>query len=101
MREGSRHINPRRTYYLDEDSYQILMVEHYDKRGELWRFSEAHPIVFYEVPTLWTSVETHHDLQSGRFVSYRQDNRKGVVSFSVDLSPGQFSPQSLRRRGRR
>ena len=101
LREGSRHINPRRTYYLDEDSYQILMVEHYDKRGELWRFSEAHPIVFYEVPTLWTSVETHHDLQSGRFVSYRQDNRNGVASFNVDLSPGQFSPQSLRRRGRR
>lgn len=101
LREGSRHINPRRTYYLDEDSYQILMVEHYDKRGELWRFSEAHPIVFYEVPTLWTSVETHHDLQSGRFVSYRQDNRNGAASFNVDLSVKQFSPQSLRRRGRR
>jgi len=101
LREGSRHINPRRTYYLDEDSYQILMVEHYDKRGELWRFSEAHPIVFYEVPTLWTSVETHHDLQSGRFVSYRQDNRNGAASFNVDLSVNQFSPQSLRRRGRR
>jgi hypothetical protein len=101
LREGSRHINPRRTYYLDEDSYQILMVEHYDKRGELWRFSEAHPIVFYEVPTLWTSVETHHDLQSGRFVSYRQDNRNGAASFNTDLSVRQFSPQSLRRRGRR
>ena len=31
------HINPRRTYYLDEDSYQILLAEHYDGRGELWR----------------------------------------------------------------
>ena len=101
LREGSRHINPRRTYYLDEDSYQILMVEHYDKRGELWRFSEAHPIVFYEVPTLWTSVETHHDLQSGRFVSYRQDNHNGAASFSVDMTASQFSPQSLRRRARR
>ena len=101
LREGSRHINPRRTYYLDEDSYQILMIEHYDKRGELWRFSEAHPIVFYEVPTLWTSVETHHDLQSGRFVSYRQDNRNGAANFNTDLSVNQFSPQSLRRRGRR
>ena len=101
LREGSRHINPRRTYYLDEDSYQILMVEHYDKRGELWRFSEAHPIVFYEVPTLWTSVETHHDLQSGRFVSYRQDNRNGAASFDVGLTASQFSPQTLRRKGRR
>lgn len=100
LRDGARHINPRRTFYLDEDSYQILMVEHYDKRGELWRFSEAHPIVYYEIPTLWTSVETHHDLQSGRYVSYRLDNSKDVAKFDVDLSVKQFSPQALRRKGR-
>jgi hypothetical protein len=101
LREGSRHINPRRTYYLDEDSYQILLAEHYDKRGGLWRFSEAHPIVYYEVPTLWTSIETHHDLQSGRYVSYRQDSSDGAVRFDIELSASQFSPQALRRKGRR
>jgi hypothetical protein len=101
LREGARHINPRRTYYLDEDSYQVLLVDHYDKRGELWRFSEAHPIMYYEVPTLWTSVETHHDLQSGRYVSYRQDNKDGVASFNMDMSVKQFTPQALRRKGRR
>jgi len=101
LREGNRHINPRRTYYLDEDSYQILLAEHYDARGGLWRFSEAHPIMYYEVPTLWTTIETHHDLQSGRYVSYRSDNRHGVARFDLDLSAAQFSPQALRRKGRR
>ena len=101
LREGVRHINPRRTYYLDEDSYQILLADHYDVRGALWRYSEAHPVMFYEVPTLWTSIETHHDLQSGRFVSYRQDNRSGAARFDMKLSPGQFTPQALRRKGRR
>lgn len=101
LRDGVRHINARRTFYLDEDSYQILMAEHYDKQGELWRFSEAHPIVYYEVPMLWTSIESHHDLQSGRFVSYRVDNRDGAARFDEQLSVNQFSPQSLRRQGRR
>jgi len=101
LRDGTRHINPRRTYYLDEDSYQILMAEHYDARGELWRFSEAHPIVYYEVPTLWTTIETHHDLQSGRFVSYRQDTSAGAARFDTELSASQFSPQALRRKGKR
>ena len=101
LRKGGRHINPRRTYYLDEDSYQILLAEHYDGRGKLWRFSEAHPIVYYEVPTLWTTIETHHDLQSGRYVSYRQDNRDGAARFDMELSARQFSPQALRRKGRR
>jgi hypothetical protein len=101
LREGERHINPRRTYYLDEDSYQILLAEHYDRRGNLWRFSEAHPIVYYEVPTTWTTIETHHDLQSGRYVSYRQDNSNGAARFDMELSVSQFSPQALRRKGRR
>ncbi|MBT8072900.1 MAG: DUF1329 domain-containing protein [Xanthomonadales bacterium] len=100
LREGYRHINPRRTYYLDEDSYQVLLAEHYDRNGELWRFSEAHPIVFYDVPTLWTTIETHHDLQSGRYVSYRLDNRDATARFDLELSAAQFSPQALRRRGR-
>jgi hypothetical protein len=101
LRDGARHINARRTYYLDEDSYQVLLAEHYDKRDELWRFSEAHPISYYEVPMLWTSVESHHDLQSGRFVSYRVDNTRGGSRFDQPLSASEFSPQSLRRMGRR
>ncbi len=40
-------------------------------------------------------------LQSGRYVSYRQDNKDGVASFNMDMSVKQFSPQALRRKGRR
>jgi hypothetical protein len=41
LKEGKRHINPRRTFYLDEDSWQILTMDHYDSQGNLWRYSEA------------------------------------------------------------
>jgi hypothetical protein len=99
LKAGQRHINPRRTYYLDEDSYQILMTDHYDSRGGLWRYSEAHPIVYYEVPTLWTTIEIHHDLQSGRFVSYRLNPRMPVPAFNMKMSPNEFTPLSLRRKG--
>jgi hypothetical protein len=101
LKPGQRHVHPRRTYYLDEDSYQILMAEHYDGRGQLWRYSEAHPVVFYEVPTLWTTMETHHDIQSRRYVSYRQDHTNGVARFDLEFKPGDFSPQALRRKARR
>ncbi len=101
LKPGLRHINPHRTYYLDEDSYQILLADHYDARGKLWRYSEAHPIVFYEVPTLWTTIEIHHDLQSGRFVSYRLNPRKPVAPFNVKMNKKDFTPQALRRKGKR
>jgi hypothetical protein len=101
LRNGYRHINPRRTYYLDEDSYQVLMTDHYDVRGDLWRYSEAHPINYYDVPVFWTTIEIHHDLDSRRFASYRQDPRKPVAAFNMEMNPRDFTPQALRRMGRK
>jgi hypothetical protein len=82
LKDGMRHINSRRTYYLDEDSYQILLVDHYDNRDQLWRFSEAHCINFYDMPTFF-------------------DNQDPAQTFNVDMAESQFTPQALRTRGRR
>ena len=101
LRPEFRHINARRTFYLDEDSYQILLTDHYDGRGDIWRASEAHSINFYDVPTFWTTVEVHMDLQSGRYIANGLDNQEPVPSFNVPLNPGMFTPQALRTRGRR
>ena len=100
LRPGKRHINKRRTFYLDEDSYQIVAIDHYDSRGQLWRYSEAGSINYYEVPTVWATVETHHDLQSGRYISGLLDNEEATpVNFGFQSTPENFSPQSLRKRG--
>jgi hypothetical protein len=101
LKDGMRHINPRRTFYLDEDSYQIVLTDHYDARDQLWRSSEAHAVNYYDVPTYWSTVEAHYDLQSGRYVAQGFDNTQAVNTFNVSMEPGQFTPQSLRTRGRR
>ena len=101
LKEGMRHINARRTYFLDEDSYQIVLIDHYDGRLQLWRASEAHCINYYDVPTFWSTLETHYDLQSGRFVAQGFDNMTAVNTFNVEMQPAQFTPQALRTRGKR
>jgi len=101
LKDGMRHINPRRTFYLDEDSYQIVLTDHYDARDQLWRSSEAHCVNYYDVPTYWSTVEAHYDLQSGRYVAQGFDNTQVVNTFNISMQPGQFTPQSLRTRGRR
>ncbi len=101
LRPEFRHINSRRTFYLDEDSYQILLVDHYDGRGELWRASESHAINYYDVPTFWSSIEVHMDLQSGRYIANGLDNQDPVNTFDVPLSTSSYTPQALRTRGRR
>jgi len=99
LKQGFRHINKRRTFYLDEDSWQILMVDHYDSQNQLWRFSEAAVINFYDQPVLWTTLETHYDLKSGRYIASGIDNMETAVDFSFQTSPDNFSPQALRSRG--
>ena len=101
LKEGTRHINSRRTFYMDEDSYQILLIDHYDQRGQLWRASEAHSINYYEVPTFWSTIESHMDLLSGRYVAVGIDNQDPVNTFNVELAPSNYTPQALRTRGRR
>jgi len=101
LKEGMRHINARRTFYLDEDSYQIVLIDHYDGREQLWRVSECHSINYYDVPTTWSTIEAHYDLQSGRYVAQGFDNTMPVNTFNVEMNPSQFTPQALRTRGRR
>jgi len=101
LKDGTRHINPRRRFYVDEDSYQILYVEHFDARDQLWRFSEAHSINYYDVPTFWSTIEVHYDLQSGRYLANGLDNQDPMYNFEYQVEPKDYTPQSLRKRGRR
>ncbi len=101
LRDGTRHINPRRTMYIEADSYQIAVIDHYDQRGNMWRLSEAHTINFYDIPTLWATLESSLDLQSGRYIVNGLDNQDPVATFQETLSPSNYTPQALRTRGRR
>lgn len=102
LKEGTRHLYKRRTFYIDEDSWQVVAVDQYDNRDELWRVSEGHGINYYDVPTYWTTVEAHHDLQEGRYLAVGLNNEAPYTyDFNVELSPQDFTPGALRRAGRR
>ncbi len=101
LKEGAEHVYQRRTFYIDEDSWQILVVDLYDNRNEFWRLSEGHPINYYENPLMWTVLLVHYDLQAGRYVANNLGNEYEAVEFQVDLSPNQFTPAALRRQGKR
>ncbi|PLX80890.1 MAG: DUF1329 domain-containing protein [Desulfuromonas sp.] len=101
LKEDARHLYKRRTFYVDEDSWQILAVDIYDNRDQLWRLSEGHVINYYEVPTLWTTLEVHLDLQSGRYIAIGLDNENPMYDFGITRSLQDFSPGALRRAGRR
>lgn len=103
LKEGERHIFSRRVFYLDADSWKTVTVDQYDGRGELWRISQAMMKKYYEVPVQWTAIDVFHDLQARRYhVQGLDTEERETLVFSDRVpNPRHFSPQSLRRRGRR
>jgi hypothetical protein len=100
LKEGTRHVYKRRTFYIDEDSWQAMVVDCYDNRDQIWRVQEAHSINYYDVPTFWTTLELTMDLQSGRYLGIALNNEeRSTYDFSPTYTPADFSPASLRRAG--
>lgn len=95
LKKGKDNIFGRRTFYLDEDSWHILVADQYDKRDALWRVSEAHTIVFYDRPSLWSVAEIVMDLPSRRYVVEGHPR----YDYNTDLNEDMFSPAGLRTTG--
>ena len=101
LKEGASHLYKRRTFYIDEDSWQIMLADIYDNRDQLWRVSEGHVINFYEKPLTWPTLETHHDLQAGRYLALGLDNEFPMCTYDAKFKSRDFNPSALRRAGRR
>ena len=102
LKPGQRHLYKRRTFYVDEDSWQILVVDCYDARDQLWRVQEGHSINYYEIPTFWTTLETTYDLQSGRYLALGLDNEEPMtVNFNSKKTAADFTPAAIANRGTR
>jgi hypothetical protein len=75
LKSGTSHIYKRRSFFLDEDSWQIVVADHYDNRDEIWRVAEAYTINYYENPSLWETLMCSYDLQNGRYLAFGLNNQ--------------------------
>ena len=102
LKPGQRHIYKRRTLYIDEDSWQILAIDCYDNRDQLWRVQEGHGINFYNVPTFWTTLEATYDLQSRRYLAIGFEDRVDrSINFGIKRTLQDYTAAALRARGTR
>ena len=100
LKPGLTHAYGKRVFYLDEDSWQILLVDLYDRAGRLIGLQESHPINYYEVPVFVSTLETLYDLQKRRYFVDGLDNNESMYDFNAPLAPRDFTPQALRSDGR-
>ena len=100
LKPGVSHLYSRRTLYVDEDSWQILAVDCYDRRGELYRVQEGHAMNYYDLPSLWTDLELVIDLSNGRYLALgMQSEEPKSYDFNIKRTPTDYQPSVLERRG--
>jgi hypothetical protein len=100
LKPGQSHIYSRRTLYVDEDSWQILAVDCYDSRGQLYRVQEGHAMNYYNLPSLWTDLELVMDLSNGRYLALGlQSEEPRSYNFNIKRTPADYQPSVLERMG--
>lgn len=89
------HSYSKRVFYVDEDSWSIVLADNYDNEGNLWRFSEGHMINFYSVPTPWYTLQTSYDFKQKRYLVTGLDNELEPYNFKNTINANEFSPNAL------
>jgi len=66
LKPTARHIYARRNFYLDEDSWNVVASEAWDKGGKLYRIAYANSAPMYgDKVHPWAFTATYYDLNKG------------------------------------
>jgi len=95
LKPNKRHIYSKRTFYLDEDSWNIMASDQYDARGQLYRSGFAFMTMSYDEVAPFTSNYVHYDFTAQMYAMnfWPSCSRCGLKYMPV--SPGIFSPDSM------
>ncbi|MBT1261778.1 MULTISPECIES: DUF1329 domain-containing protein [Pseudomonas] len=100
VKPSERHIYAKRHIYIDEDSWQVALVDHYDGRGQLWRVAEGHAQFYYNHQTPAYTVETLYDIIAGRYIALGMKNEeKSSFVFGFNAKAADYTPAALRAEG--
>lgn len=68
VKSGVRHVAPKRTFYIDEDSWAIVVAEDYDAQGKLWKLREGFVIPVYETGSCDNPAFVQYNLVDNRYL---------------------------------
>jgi len=101
-REGLNHPYSRRVGYYDEDSWQPVLADRYDKRGNLWRMYENYAYTDYCFKYRMIIGFIYMNLETSRYQLFGgcrdEDTINGI--YDTGLKDSEFTVQGLRNSGR-
>jgi tetratricopeptide (TPR) repeat protein len=96
-RAGKNHKFGKRTFYVDEDSWNVVMVENEDHEGKLWRFQEGHLLPSYSTKSANCAPTVLYDFKDNRYFVNRLLGEDAPTQYDLKMTTGEFMPASLTR----
>ncbi|MDP9142320.1 MAG: DUF1329 domain-containing protein [Pseudomonadota bacterium] len=96
VKPTTTHIFAKRRFYIDEDTWQIALVDLYDRRGSLWRWQEAHAFQAYDQPFPGVAIETIYDLQNNRYLAQALNNEDPETK-EIPFPDAYFDPANVQK----
>ncbi len=101
LKQGKRHVYSKRRMYFDEDSWQMMIHDKWDRRGNLWRTHLCEGFQAYDLPAYTWRVYAMYDLQSEEYTWNGINSLEGMTLKFENLDANNFTPDRLRKMGRR
>jgi len=101
---GKRHTMPRRTFYVDEDTWQVLTTDGYDSQGNFWKTGQLLVQAQPQLPGTTLSGWSVHNFQSNAYIlagTYYADSPP-ITATPLSFAPidrTTWSPQALANSG--
>jgi hypothetical protein len=100
LKTGERNIYGKRSFFIDEDTWTIVLSDLYDGRDQLWRVGEAKAMPYYQRQIPAFAFEALYDLTAGRYIATGLSNEeKQFVQFDIKATSADFTPAALRNAG--
>lgn len=101
LKPGEKHLYSRRTYYIDEDSWNIVLYDAYDNAGKLRRTSANMNFTPYDHPRAGIIGQIFHDFKERNYaVIALMGGRNTYQKFSETLRPNsRYTPDAVAGRG--
>jgi hypothetical protein len=102
LKEGVVHPYSKRVGYYDEDSWQPVLGDRYDRRGNLWRMYEAYGYADSCNKMRMYAGYIYMNLESGRYELFGGCRKivPGTTVYDTGLDESEFTVEALRKSGR-
>ena len=97
LKPGTNHTFKTRRFYVDEDGWNIVAVDDYDNKDQLYKFQEGHLLFAYNILACSTAPEIIYDFFSGRYFITAAFSQDKPNDLTVEFSDDYFSAASVQK----